>query len=135
MTTPESRPSYDYDFFDRINRKNTEEELIRELSDEDFKLLPKNTLTKYIIDACVDPVEKASAEDISKRNELLYEAVAALDEVADFLSTDMSEILSPDYPEKAEELHQKTKRLADDLDERCAKLDGLPESYFLDFDL
>lgn len=125
MSASEHPQSYDFEFFKRVSQKNTEEKFYEALADSTSHIVLKDIVVEYLVDLAreMDSAQEDHEDLLKKKTRILYQALELLDEVVDFLSSDLSDLLSPDYPEKAEELREKVRSAADKLEEQNSKLD------------
>lgn len=126
MREPNHPQPYDFDTFERISEKNTEQRLLDALADTSSQVVPKDIIAQYLADLAkeMDRTHEDNYDLLRKKTEVFYKALKMLDEVIDFLSSDLSDLLSPDYPERADELREKLRSATDKLEEENSRLDN-----------
>lgn len=126
MREPNHPQPYDFDTFERISEKNTEQRLLDALADTSSQVVPKDIIAQYLADLAkeMDSTHEDNYDLLRKKTEVFYKALKMLDEVIDFLSSDLSDLLSPDYPERADELREKLRSATDKLEEENSRLDN-----------
>jgi ABC-type transporter Mla subunit MlaD len=126
MREPNHPQPYDFDTFERISEKNTEQRLLDALADTSSQVVPKDIIAQYLADLAkeMDSTQEDNNDLLRKKTEIFYQALKMLDEVIDFLSSDLSDLLSPDYPERADELREKLRSATDKLEEENSRLDN-----------
>lgn len=126
MREPNHSQPYDFDTFERISEKNTEQRLLDALADTSSQVVPKDIIAQYLADLAkeMDSTQEDNNDLLRKKTEVFYKALKMLDEVIDFLSSDLSDLLSPDYPERADELREKLRSATDKLEEENSRLDN-----------
>ncbi len=86
MREPKHPQPYDFDAFERISEKNTEQRLPEALADTSSQVIPKDIIARYLADLAkeMDSTQEDNNDLLRKKTEIFYQALKMLDEVIDF---------------------------------------------------